>query len=281
METIMEEFKTWLIANSKAENTISMYMINMQVFIRETGIKAPTEITEKVVIDYIAKMKGRCGQATCNQNISTLKSFLYFQNILIRFPKTKTPMRRVVKVLKEEDFINKVLPVVDIEFQNVLQVKAYLHFLYYGGLRLEDSTKIKRENFNFQGGYFTAKISKQNLEKQFPLSIRMKDILLKYFVSEAEEINAFNITIGRVNGWLNRIKQHVPELELHAHKFRKSCATNAKKIGMQLEEIKEMMGHKNIATTEIYVKTDDEEIREKFLKLEEEQQKNRKKQRGM
>ena len=118
--------------------------------------------------------------------------------------------------------------------------------------------------------------------KKTPISIKMKELLLQYFAVEAEETNAFNLTVPQIRGIIKRVEQYFPGLKLNPHKFRKSCATNAYKMGMNLEEVQKFMGHKNISTTQRYVEeVKDEELRSKFLKLEEEQMKKRKKQKGI
>jgi len=271
METIIEQFRTWLFANCKAKNTIKSYCLDMADFIHDTKIKSTGDLNEKLIYEYFASIKEKISQATYNHKISSLKSFLDFQNIFVRVPKTKEPMLKEVQVLEESDFINKVLKIVDYEFPNAIQVKAFLCFLYYVGLRVEDSTKVKRCQFNFNDNSLTAIVSKQNMEKRFILSTKVKDILIKYFTSQAEEGSAFNLTLNQVSYIFEVLRYNLPELKLHPHKFRKSFATNASNMGMYLEEIQDMMGHKNSKTTSLYVKKNQNVIKSKFLQLEAEQ----------
>jgi len=282
MEAIIDDFKNWMIANSLSPETVRNRIVVLGKIIREMNINIVTDFTEKTVIEYIAKKKGNSSQALINSYLSTIKAFLDFNNVLIRLPKGKTSTAKIVEVLPEKEFVEKVLPTIDIEFRNSLQVKAYLYFIYYGGLRVSDSSLIKRSSFNFRDGYFTAYISKQKMFKKTPISIKMKELLLQYFAVEAEETNAFNLTVPQIRGIIKRVEQYFPGLKLNPHKFRKSCATNAYKMGMNLEEVQKFMGHKNISTTQRYVEeVKDEELRTKFLKLEEEQMKKRKKQGGI
>ena len=282
MEAIINDFKNWMIANSLSPETVRNRIVVLGKIIREMNINIITDFTEKTIIEYIAKKKGNSSQALINSYLSTIKAFLDFNNVLIRLPKGKTSTAKIVEVLPEKEFVEKVLPTIDIEFRNSLQVKAYLYFIYYGGLRVSDSSLIKRSSFNFRDGYFTAYISKQKMFKKTPISIKMKELLLQYFAVEAEETNAFNLTVPQIRGIIKRVEQYFPGLKLNPHKFRKSCATNAYKMGMNLEEVQKFMGHKNISTTQRYVEeVKDEELRSKFLKLEEEQMKKRKKQKGI
>jgi site-specific recombinase XerD len=271
MEALIAPFRTWLIANSRAKNTVLAYIAHIQAFFNKTGIKDVSEINSKLINEYIASMKGTSSQQTCNNHISAIKSLLDFKDILIRVPKTKRPTRKVVKFVSEEEFNNIILPMVDREFLEPLKTKAVLSFLYYAGLRKEDVALVKRNQINLDENYATVYITKQNIEKNILIPIRLIDILRKYFISEAEDFNAFNMTSGAIQHIFTKLRWMLPELHLHPHKFRKSYATNAYKMGMTLEQVQKMMGHKDIATTQIYVQeADEEELRKQYLQLEKE-----------
>jgi len=268
METLISNYKTWLIANSKSMNTIESYTKHIREFlmvVQTTDIKS---ISEEVINQYFAVLKPRVAQATLNQHISALKSFLDYQNILIRVPKTKTPMRKNAEIVTEKDFKEVILPLAESEFTDALRVKAMLSFLYYVGLRVEDASKVKRNQFDLDNNLMIAKISKQNLEKKFIVPEVLKEILICYFAGEAEETNAFNMNVYQMEYVFKKLNSYVPELKLHPHKFRKSFATNAHILGMDPIDIQEMMGHKQLATTQIYIRKDEDRIKNKYLKLE-------------
>lgn len=48
--------------------------------------------------------------------------------------------------------------------------------------------------------------------------------------------------------------------ECHPHRFRRTCATFALRRGMPIEQVSKMLGHANIATTQIYLDLSDEEL---------------------
>ena len=51
------------------------------------------------------------------------------------------------------------------------------------------------------------------------------------------------------------------------HMFRHTMATTALQNGMTVPEVQKILGHTNIETTMIYVRTDDEELQLKAKKL--------------
>jgi len=269
MEAIIEQYKTWLLANSRAKNTIDAYITNIKVFIQQTAISSPQSITSEIVNSYIALLKTKHSQATCNQHLSAIKNFLDFNNILIRVPKAKIPQKKEVKITTPDEFNKIVLPMVEREFTNAIKAKAVLAFLYYTGLRVEDASRVTRSQFDLENNMLLANISKQNMEKKILIPSELKDILIRYFASEAEQINAFNMTLFMMENLFTKLRWMLPELKLHPHKFRKSCATNAYRLGMSLENIQQMLGHKSIETTQIYVQPQTfDEIKDKYLTLE-------------
>jgi site-specific recombinase XerD len=52
----------------------------------------------------------------------------------------------------------------------------------------------------------------------------------------------------------------------YPHKFRRTCATMALKRGMPIEQVSKMLGHENIATTQIYLDIDESELEQAHRK---------------
>ena len=65
-----------------------------------------------------------------------------------------------------------------------------------------------------------------------------------------------------INNMLKRIQERRPEAgNLHPHKLRHSFATNLRAHGAELEDIKDLLGHKNLDTTLIYAHADPARLR--------------------
>ena len=48
--------------------------------------------------------------------------------------------------------------------------------------------------------------------------------------------------------------------KVHPHRFRRTCATFALRRGMPIEQVSKMLGHANIATTQVYLDLSEEEL---------------------
>lgn len=56
-------------------------------------------------------------------------------------------------------------------------------------------------------------------------------------------------------------------VKAHAHKFRRTCATLALRHGMPIEQVGRMLGHENLATTQIYLDLSEEELQQAHKKF--------------
>ena len=73
-------------------------------------------------------------------------------------------------------------------------------------------------------------------------------------IDEVRHLNA-----GTIESNIREIGQAVG-VKAHPHKFRRTCATNALRNGMPIEMVSKMLGHENIATTQIYLDLNDEDL---------------------
>lgn len=69
--------------------------------------------------------------------------------------------------------------------------------------------------------------------------------------------------VGRetINNIVKRVAKRANVDGCHAHRFRRTCATNALKHGMPIELVSMMLGHSNIATTQIYLSIGQDALR--------------------
>ena len=63
-----------------------------------------------------------------------------------------------------------------------------------------------------------------------------------------------------LNNVLHSIANRAGVANVHAHRFRRTCATMALRRGMPIEQVSRMLGHENIGTTQIYLDLDDKTL---------------------
>lgn len=66
---------------------------------------------------------------------------------------------------------------------------------------------------------------------------------------------------------LNTIAKRAGVVNVHPHRFRRTFATNLARRGMEIQEIQQLLGHTNINTTMVYVRTDDSRVKASYQKF--------------
>ena len=94
-----------------------------------------------------------------------------------------------------------------------------------------------------------------------------KTHLQKYLLSRTEDgvclfynRNHQQINPGGIRAILKAIESRSGVSNVHPHRFRRTFATNLSKRGMEIQEIRKLLGHSNINTTLEYIYTDDSKI---------------------
>tara|TARA_B100000614_G_C14248513_1_gene369779 strand:- start:104 stop:589 length:486 start_codon:yes stop_codon:yes gene_type:complete len=155
-----------------------------------------------------------------------------------------------------------------------------LEVLYSCGLRVSELINLKISNINKLDGYIRI-IGKGNVERLTPIGItalkflyfyidqvRFKQKINKEFIdfvflnnrgSRLSRVMIFHL-IRKLSDQVNINKQVSP------HTFRHSFATHLIERGANLRAVQEMLGHKNITTTEIYTHLDKDYLRSNIIK---------------
>lgn len=157
-----------------------------------------------------------------------------------------------------------------IENESGLRDRAILEVLFSTGLRVSELVKLNREKIDFKTLEFGV-IGKGGRARVVFLSTRAANWLKKYFNSredewkpafirysrhkapeytDGEEMRLTVRTIQRIVDKYRRLAK-LP-VEITPHGLRHSFATDLLSSGAGLREVQEMLGHKNIATTQIY-----------------------------
>ena len=154
-----------------------------------------------------------------------------------------------------------------------LRDKAVLEMLFSTGLRVSELTRLNRERINFESGefgvigkggrarvvflseragYWLKKYLNKRRDGWRPLFIRHNYKEDKKILSqkEAENMRLSVRTIQRIVIKYAR-KARLP-LKVSPHGLRHSFATDLLASGADIRSVQEMLGHKNISTTQIY-----------------------------
>lgn len=199
----------------------------------------------------------------------------------IDLPKAES---RSLKFL-DNDQLERLLAQPDISNIRGLRDKAILEMLFSTGLRVSELTKLNKNTVNLERREFGV-IGKGGKARVVFLSERAVEWLSRYltaredvweplFVREAgihaqvielhdkgygERMRLTSRTIQRIVEKYVR-KARLP-VKITPHGIRHSFATDLLRAGADIRSVQEMLGHKNISTTQIYTHVTNKQLRE-------------------
>lgn len=153
------------------------------------------------------------------------------------------------------------------------RARALVEFLLSTGCRVGEVSQLKKSDIDLDNKQAVV-FGKGDKERYVFLTQNAKMRLLEYWncckhksdkiftsVRFDKSMNACSIEkeirkIGEIAGVEN----------CHPHRFRRTCATMAIKRGMSALDVKKMLGHKEISTTEIYLDLDNTELKHQHEK---------------
>ena len=186
----------------------------------------------------------------------------------------KNPMSRIKKI-KEVHKVKKAYTPRELEVMrqsipaHKLRQKAVFELLLSSGIRLGELQRLNITDMNWDNLTFKV-LGKGNKERVCYFNDKAKLALQNYlksrkdsnpalFVNERKPYNRVGLfghqrnmrELGRWSGVEN----------VHAHRFRRTCATIAINRGMPIEQVQKLLGHESITTTMIYINVDQNAVK--------------------
>lgn len=297
LDALVKDFLEYLeIERNVSQLTIRNYGHYLSRFVRflkgfphspaVKTVKTPKDITAESIHEYrlyLSRYVDDHGislkRITQNYHLIALRSFLKYllkRDIAVIAPeKIDLPKAesRSIKFLEREQ-IERLLAIPD----NVRD-KAILEVLFSTGLRVSELTKLNRDQINLERREFGV-IGKGRRPRVVFLSDSAADWLQKYLDSREDSDTALFIrTSGNKSGALRLTPRSVQRLvekyakkarlpvKITPHGLRHSFATDLLSGGADLRAIQEMLGHKNVSTTQIYTHITNPQLKEIHAKF--------------
>ncbi len=161
-----------------------------------------------------------------------------------------------------------------------LRDAAMLELLYATGLRVSELIDLTTNSINWQAGYLIAR-GKGNKERVVPIGRTALAVLNLYMEKSRPEflkggesgilfLNRFGRGLTRQGIW-KIVRKYAVQVGLagkvHPHTFRHSFATHLLEGGADLRSVQAMLGHADIATTQVYTHVTRERLREVHRKF--------------
>jgi len=157
--------------------------------------------------------------------------------------------------------------------------RAILELLFSTGLRVSELTRLNRDQINLNTREFGV-IGKGGKARVVYISKRAAIYIDKYLKTRSDKYRPLFIRYGGKKEIINedekmrlsprsveRMVKHYVRLaklpvDATPHTLRHSMATDLLRSGADIRSVQEMLGHKNIATTQIYTHVTDARLRE-------------------
>ncbi|MDI6776887.1 MAG: site-specific tyrosine recombinase XerD [Syntrophales bacterium] len=286
MNDLIDEYLNFLTVEKGASyNTIEAYSRDLHryaCFVKKYGMQTVTDITPDDVISYLTELKkDGLTENSINRGLAAIRGFYKFllrekkidQNPVANIELAKVWMRLPDTLSQEE--MNLLLAQPGVKTPSAIRDTAMLELMYATGIRVSELISLTINSINWQVGYLVT-IGKGNKERIVPIGKSAYDYLRQYVEqarprllkgqsSEILFLNRSGKGLTRQGFW-KIIKKYVAKLgwgeKIHPHTFRHSFASHLLEGGADLRSVQLMLGHADIATTQIYTHITRERLKE-------------------
>jgi integrase/recombinase XerD len=243
---------------------------------------APLDITAKLLREYVYHLKDLgLSPASIRRNISAIRTYFRFltaDGVVVRDPseRLETPQRwRTLPEVLTVDEVQRLLASPSLDDNLVFRDRALLELAYGAGLRVSEWITLGLRDLLLDEGLVRV-FGKGSKERLVPigrsaigaLAIYIRELRPKLEKGEGKGVlflNARGRPLTRMGAW-KILRGHVERagIEKHVspHTLRHSFATHLLEGGADLRAVQEMLGHADIATTQIYTHVDREYLRQ-------------------
>lgn len=298
---LIEEYLQYLeLERNCSKLTIRNYRFYLKRFFEWFQRTHPGDTVEKIDTGVVRKFRVYLSnyeddkgltlkRVTQSYHIIALRSFLKF---LIRndydtlSPERVDLPRGESKSLKflEKNHLEQLFNAVDTSEERGLRDRAILELLFSTGLRVSELSKLNRDQINFETREFgvigkggKARVVFLSDSAAFWLTTyfgarkdKYKPVFIRYSRDENPEDggNKMRLTPRSIERIVKKYvkKSHIP-VDATPHTMRHSFATDLLSNGADLRSVQEMLGHKNIQTTQIYTHVTNPKLKEVHQKF--------------
>lgn len=264
-----------------ASNTLDSYRRDLTKYLRVVDRPGPDDIRRDDIQVFLSRLsqEGISGRsiARCLTAVRGLHRYLLLDGLSTTDPtigiETPRGWKRLPKTLSGDE-VESILNQPDTSTPQGLRDRAMLELLYATGLRVSELTGLRMRDVNLERA-FVVVIGKGAKERVVPFGEVAGVLLLRYLSgarmlllkgadSEALFLSSHRRQITRQMFW-ERMRVYVRKAgirkKVSPHTLRHSFATHLLDNGADLRSVQAMLGHADIATTQIYTHVSRERLR--------------------
>ena len=281
----IRDFLSYLrIEAGLAENTVLGYgrdLMNFMKFCRAENVTGLEQINPPLISRYLRRLSTRnMAEASIIRGLVAIKLYLRFAKhtglvkddytTILEGPKLWQKLPVTCNKRQVLDLLNAPVP----QEPFYLRDKAMLELLYATGMRASELAGLQINGLNLDVGYLRC-VGKGNRERVIPLGKVAIGVTREYLkILRPRLVKPFSgdyLLLSRTGRPMNRIdiwrlikkyalRAGMPR-NLTVHTLRHCFATHLLSGGADLRSVQEMLGHVDIATTQIYTHVDQERLK--------------------
>ncbi len=295
----IERYLTFLKAEeNKSPLTISAYRESLDLLMKLSDItdprlfdKSSVRIYKSALHSYRARSGKELTIRTKNHHLTILRAFLRYltrEEEMDVYPSDRVTRfkeeQRKVKVLFHEE-LERLLTAPNTSTKEGKRDAAMLHLFFSTGLRLAELRGLSRKDINFTTREISVRGKRGKIRVVF-VSDRAADALKEYvdcrldhlaplFIRNHEKASTAmppgeEFRLSRISIY-NAVKKYARQAGIVSdpspHTLRHSFATDLLRNGADLRSVQEMLGHKDLSTTQIYTHVTNPHLKEVHKKF--------------
>jgi integrase/recombinase XerD len=273
-----------LLAARRAPRTVDAYRRDLGSLGSSLGHSPATATTEELEL-WIAELRGRgLAASTVARRIAAVRTF--FRHLVLLGERADNPaaeldlprrLRRLPRTLSPGE-AERLIEAAAGTTPRALRDAALVELLYGAGLRVSEAVGLARNSVDLEERLVRT-IGKGDKERIVPIGRQAADALRRYLARGRPHLdtrhrpelflNARGGPLTRAGAFLivRRLaeKAGLDPTRVHPHLLRHSFATHLLEGGADLRSVQEMLGHADLATTELYTHVSDRRRRELYF----------------
>ncbi len=287
LQDLKQEYLEYLeIERGRAARTVANYDQYLTRYIEHAEVKRPKDVTEESVREYrlwLNKQMGSNGETlkknTQNYHLIALRSFLKY--LRKRDIPCLAPDKIELAKLGDRDIdlitYDELTRLLDVQGEMLkdLRDKAMLTTLFSTGLRVSELCSVDRDldltrdEFSVRGKgskvrvVFLSPTAKGAIKRYLKARTDMDEAMFISLAKGAQESGDMRLTSRSVERVVKRraVEAGISK-RVTPHIIRHSFATDLLEGGADLRAVQALLGHANIATTQIYTHVTDKHLRD-------------------
>jgi integrase/recombinase XerD len=282
----VDEYLNFLAVERGASlNTLEAYSRDIRQFLEfaaARGVSSVVEVKAEHATAFLGELREQgLSSTSMNRKLAAIRGFFKYllrearleENPLARIQIARTWMRLPGTLSREE--MDTLLDKPVVATPAGIRDKAILELLYATGIRVSELTTLTLNRVNRQMGFLVT-VGKGRKERIVPVGQSALEWLGRYIdqvrpgflkkrTSTVLFLNRSGEGFSRQGLW-KLIKKYARmaglERKVHPHTFRHSFATHLLEGGADLRSVQVMLGHTDIATTQIYTHVTRDRLKE-------------------